>query len=119
MHVSLLGFNPCFHIGVFHLGKKYLPVSERVEICITTTVFKYSNRMYNHIIIIKYSYKRYNTISQRTLDIPLQKTNTGQRALSFLGPKIWTKISHSTNNVKTRASFTSNLKREFLSSLFL
>ena len=26
------------------------------------------------------------------LDIPLRKTNTGQKTLSFLGPKIWSKL---------------------------
>ena len=46
------------------------------------------------------------------LDILLRKTNTGQQSLSFLGPKIWTKISHSTKNVKTTVSFTNALERE-------
>ena len=58
---------------------------------------------------------RYKTRSQMALDIPLRKTNTGQRALSFLGSKIWTKISHSTKNVKITASLTHTLKREILS----
>ena len=51
------------------------------------------------------------------LDIPLIKSSEGQQALSFLGPKIWTKIIHSTKNVKTTASFTHALKREVLSKL--
>ena len=33
------------------------------------------------------------------LDILLPKINTEQQALSYLGPKIPTKISHSTENV--------------------
>ena len=40
------------------------------------------------------------TRSSMALDIPLQKTVAGQQALSFLGPKIWTKICHSTNDEK-------------------
>ena len=51
------------------------------------------------------------------LDIPLGKANAGQQALSFLGTKIWTRISHSTKNVKTMASFTHTLKGQVLSIL--
>ena len=53
----------------------------------------------------------YNTRSQMVLDILVQKINTEQQALSYLGPKIQTKISHSTKNVKTMATFTRALKR--------
>ena len=49
-------------------------------------------------------------------DISLWKTKTGQEALSFLGIKIWTKITHSTKNVKTTAFFSHGLKREILSN---
>ena len=57
-------------------------------------------------------YNSFSTRSQMALDMPLRKINTGQQALSFLGPKIWTKISHGTKNVRTTASFTHALKRE-------
>ena len=63
------------------------------------------------------SYNKYPTRSQMALDILLQRTITGQEALFFLGPKIWTKITHSTKNVKTTASFTHALKREILNKL--
>ena len=43
-----------------------------------------------------------------SLDISSQETDKGQ-ALSFVGPKIWTKICHSTTNVKTIVSFTQYL----------
>ena len=46
------------------------------------------------------SYNRHNTRWQMALNIPLQKTNTVQRALSFLGPKILTKVSNSIESVK-------------------
>ena len=60
---------------------------------------------------------RYNTKSQMALDVPLQKTNTEQQALSFLEVRIWTKKSFNTKNVKTTAFFTFALKREILSKL--
>ena len=58
------------------------------------------------------SFNRYNTRPQVQLDTPLRKTNTLQRALSYLGMKVWTRISHSTNNGKTMGSLTHSLKRE-------
>ena len=76
-------------------------------------------RLYHHNIngIFKPSYKSYYTISQMGLGIPLRKTNTGQQALSFLGPKMWIKISHCTKNVKTAVFFIQNIKRGILSNL--
>ena len=49
--------------------------------------------------------------------IPLRTTNLAKQALYFLGPKIWTKISHNIKNVKTTASFTHAQNREILSKL--
>ena len=43
------------------------------------------------------------------LNIPLQKTNTAQQALSFLGPKILTEVSNSTKIEKP--AFTHALER--------
>ena len=56
--------------------------------------------------MFKPSSNRYNTRSKKTLDILLQKTNIGQQALFFIGPKIWTKIGYSTKIVKIIASFS-------------
>ena len=63
------------------------------------------------------SYNRHNTRWQMALNIPLQKTNTVQRALSFLGPKILTKVSNSIESVKAAAPFTHALERQILSNL--
>ena len=49
------------------------------------------------------------------LETQLRKTNTGQQPLLFLGQKIWSNMSLSTNNVKATASFTHALKREMRS----
>ena len=52
------------------------------------------------------------------LDIPLQtqgkKANTGQKSLSFLGPKIWSKIGPSIKNVRTSTSFMHAIKKNIL-----
>ena len=52
--------------------------------------------------------------NQMPLDKPLQKTNTGKKSLSFLEPKIWSKISHSIKNVRTLSSFMHAIKKNIL-----
>ena len=92
------------HIDPSHFRKiNWLPVSDRVEYCIANTVFKYWNGIVPGYIheMFKPSLCRYSTRSQMALDIPLRKTNTGQKSLSFLGPKIWSKIDPSIKNVRT------------------
>ena len=49
--------------------------------------------------MFKPSLCRYSTRSQMALGIPLQKTNTEQKSLSFLGPKMWSKIGPTIKNV--------------------
>ena len=44
------------------------------------------------------SLNNYNTRLQIALDIPLSITNKGQKIMSFLGSKIWNKVS---SNIKT------------------
>ena len=50
--------------------------------------------------MFKPSLCRYSTRSQMAMNIPLRKTNTGQKSLSFLGPKVWSKIGSSIKNQK-------------------
>ena len=45
--------------------------------------------------MFKPSFLIHSTRSQMSLDIPLRKKNTGQKRLSFFGPKIWSKINPS------------------------
>lgn len=52
-----------------------------------------------------------------TLDIPQRKANTRPEAF-FLKPKIYTKMSQRTKNVKNLVFFLHALKRQILSNLF-
>ena len=64
--------------------------------------------------MFKPSLCRYSTRSQMVLDIPLRKTNTGQKSLSFLGPKVWYKIDSNMENVRTLSSFMHAIKKNIL-----
>ena len=112
-----LNLPPRSHIGPSHFRKiSWLPVSDRVEYCIANTVFKYWNGVVPGYIheMFKPSLCRYSTRSQMALDIPLRKTNTGQKSLSSLGTKIWSKIGPSIKNVTTWSSFMHDIKKNIL-----
>ena len=106
-----------FHIDLSHFRKiNWLPVSDRAEYCIANTVFKYWNGIVPGYIheMFKPSLCRYSTRSQMTPDIPLRKTNTGQKSISVLGPKIWSKIGPSIKSVRTLSSFMHVVKENIL-----
>ena len=112
-----LNLPPRSHIDPSRFRKiNRLPVCDRVEYGIANTVFKYWNRIVPGYIheIFKPSLCRYSTRSQMALDIPLLKTNTGQKSLSFLGPKIWSNIGPSIKNVRILSSFMHAFKKNIL-----
>ena len=112
-----LNLRPRTHINPSHFGKiKWLLVSDTVEYCIANTIFKYWSGIVPGYIheMFKPSLCRYSTRSQMALDIPLRKTNTGQKSLSFLGPKIWSKIGPSIKNVRTSSFFIHAVKKNIL-----
>ena len=100
------------HISATHFRK-------RVELSTATSVYKYWNRLapsyFNDIFTP--SLNRYNTRSQMALDIPLLKTALGQKNISFLGLKIWSKISNNLKVVKTTNFFTHGLKKQILDNM--
>ena len=67
----------------------WLLVSDRVEYYIANTIFKYWNGIVPGYIheMFKPSLCRHSSRSQIALDIPLQKTNTGQKSLYFFRAK--------------------------------
>ena len=84
-----------------------------VEHSIANTVFKYWNGIVQgYHEMFKLLLCRYSTRSQMVLDIPLRKTNAGQKSSSFLGPKIWSKIGPSIKNVRTSSSFMHAIKKK-------
>ena len=53
------------------------------------------------------------------LDIPLRKTMIGQKSISFLGPKVWSKTNNSLEAVKTTTTLTHVLKKHVLENLII
>ena len=112
-----LNLPPRSPINLSHFRKiNWLPVSDRVEYCIPNTVFKYWNGTVSGYIheMFKPSLCGYRTRSEMALDIPLRKTNTWQKRLPFLTPKLWSKIGPNINNVRTSSSFIHAIKKIIL-----
>ena len=52
----------------------------------------------------------YKTTSHMALEIPLRKSNLGQKSISFMRPFIWNKLSNYLKILNTTTSFTLVLK---------
>ena len=53
------------------------------------------------------------------LDIYLRKAVLGQKSISFIGPKLWSKINNDLKTVLATNSFTHALKKEMLINLII
>ena len=51
------------------------------------------------------------------LEIPLKKSNLGQKSISFIGPSIWNKLRNNLQVLNTTAPFTHNYKKLVLQTL--
>ena len=55
--------------------------------------------------------------SYQTLQQPFRKTNTGQNALSFIGPTLWNKVPEEVKRTINLNAFKDNLKKYCLKDL--
>ena len=53
----------------------------------------------------------YKTRSYLALEIPLKKSNFGQKSISFFGPSIWNILSIDLKILNTSTSFSHNYKK--------
>ena len=101
----------CYHNLERFRNINWLLVSDRVQYCIENTFFKHWNGFvpgYNHEMF-KPSLCRFSTRSQIAME-----NNTGQKSLSYLEPKIWSKIGPSIKNVRTLTSFMHTSQKNIL-----
>ena len=101
-----LQLSPRGHIHPSHFRKiNWPPAERRVELCTSTTVFKYWKG------IGPSNLNNYNARSQMALNITLFRTIKGQKSMSFLGPKIWTKLNSNIKTAATTVSFNNRFKK--------
>ena len=94
----------------------WLPVNKRVEQCICTLIYKY---VHNNVPeytedIFTIKVRKYNTRKPNMLTRPFCKTSNGQKAISYLGPKLWDDIPNDLKQKANIASFKHEFKNHFL-----
>ena len=108
-----------------HLGKKefqeinWLPTSERVNQRICVSAYKSFNNIcpsYMSDIFVPLNVVRTTRNSANNFKIPFKRTNTGQNALSYLGPKLWNKLPTEIKALQSTNGFKHKMKTAFLNS---
>ena len=105
------------HVGFDELKKlNWLPTKERVFQCICVNIFKFFNDMspeYTSEIFHPF-HRRHNTrASTLMLDLPFRKSCSGQKTLSYLGPKTWNTLPAEIKLRKNVNTFKHDIKQLF------
>ena len=93
----------------------------RFKQCVNTIVFKYFNEQcpnyLNEVFDVAVENNYQLRGSFQKLKCPFHKTNTGQPALSYIGPTFWNKTPDKLKRTKNLNTFKHNLKKCFLNEL--
>ena len=99
----------------------WLPVTYRIKRCVNAIVFKYFNEQCSNYLNEVFDVAVENNFQLRgsfqKLKCPFRKTNTGQLALSYIGPTSWNKALDTLKRTKNLNTFKPNLKKYFLNEL--
>ena len=91
----------------------------RFKQCVNTIVFKYFNEQcpsyLNEAFDVKNNFQLRGSFQK--LKWQFCKTNTGQLALSYIGPTFWNKTPDTLKHAKNLNTFKHNLKKYFLNEL--
>ena len=109
------------HVGIAEFKKlNWLPTKERVYQCICVNIFKFFNVMSPEQTseIFCPSYCRHNTRSSMLmLDVPFQKHCSGQKTLSYLGPRTWNMLPAQIKLRRNVNTFKHDIKKLFFDKL--
>ena len=103
--------NSRHHIGAKEFDEiNWLPTKERVEQRVATSSFKGTSPFYVNELLVP-SRNIFKARSHMALEIPLRKSNLGQKSISFMGPSIWNKSSSGLKPLNTATWFNRNYKK--------
>ena len=95
----------------------WLPIQERVNQCTLSSIYKFHSNIapeYMDEVFFKVECNRIPTrYSYQKLKLPHRKTNQGLRALSYIGPFLWNKLSNSLKMSASLNTFKHNLKNQY------
>ncbi len=91
-------------------------MKERFEQCVCTLIFKFlSNNVPEYIKeMFTVNNGKYNTRNPNMLKRPFYKTSNGQKAISYIGPKLWDSMPNYLKEKRTIASFKHEYKSHYL-----
>ena len=93
----------------------WLPIDKRVEQCIGTLVYKYFQKKVPSYIedIFTPKVSKYNIRNPDMLTRPLCKTSNGQKAISYMAPKIWADIPWKVKEKESITAFKHEFKKHY------
>ena len=99
----------------------WLPVHKRVHQCINAIKFKFLKNSCPHYLNEVYEYAPQCRIESRSnfakLKVPFQKTNIGQKSLSYIGPFLCNNLPGYMKKTTVLNTFKHNLKKKYLGKL--
>ena len=99
----------------------WLPIKETYNQCVNSMVFKYFDNQYPHYLNEIFMKAPESSSSLRNsyqkLQQPFRKTNTGQNALSFIGPALPNKVPKEIKRTTNLNAFKHSLKKHYLKEL--
>ena len=99
----------------------WLPVKERYEQCMCTLIYKFFNKNVPEYIndIFRVNIGKYNTRNPNMLKRPFYKTSNGQKAISYIGPKLWDGMPNHLKGKISISSFKHDYKNHYIKNLKL
>ena len=99
----------------------WLPVKERYEQCMCTLIYKFFNNNIPEYIndIFRVNIGKYNTRNPNMLKRPFYKTSNGQKAISYIGPKLWDAMPNHLKGKISISSFKHDYKNHYIKNLNL
>ena len=99
----------------------WLLVINKFEQSVTSIVFKFINSNCPYYLNEVLEFAPEGSISLRNnflkLKQPFPNTNTGQKALSFIGPSFWNQIPETLKKTDNLNTFKHNLKKHFFNQM--
>ena len=99
----------------------WLPVINRFEQCAISIVFKFISGNCPYYLNEVFEFAPEGNISLRNnflkLKQPFWNTNTGQKALPFIGPSFWNQIPEKLKKTNNLNTFKHNLKKHFFNQM--
>ena len=98
----------------------WLPTKERFEQCVCVSTFKFwkdQSPAYMSDIYNKIDYTHGTRRCYLRLELPFKNTFSGQKGLSFVGPRLWNDLSFDLKACNGANTFKHKVKEDFLTKL--